>query len=218
MKNGIGAVLKWTLLLIGVGLLANCGSERSQATDTTAGRAGGQSALLAPNGITGRGVLRSATDLARGRLWVLTLEDVQVYDFRSRRLIRKIVLPSWSVANDICMPDLALDRSGSAWVSSNVQSRLWRIGADDFNTSEHEIRLQDRERWEVGFGALTFGADGTLFALTASAVSLWKIDVGQGSARMIELDVPLMKVCDLAGLLGAVADKGGKTPAATIRN
>lgn len=215
MKNGIGSVLKWALLLIGVGLLANCGSERSQATDISAGPTGGYAVLLAPNGMGGRETLRSTMDPARGRLWVLTLDDVRVYDIRSRRLMRKIVLPNWSVANHVCMPDLALDRSGSAWVSSNVLSRLWRVDADDFKSSEHEIRLQDRERWELGFGALTFGADGTLFALSSTAGTLWKIDSRQATARMIELDAPLLNVCDLGGLLGAVADKGKRATAVT---
>ena len=215
MKYGISAVLKWTLVIVGVGILANCGSERSQATDTVGGTAGGYADLPSPNGMGGRETFRATMDPARGRLWVLTVDDVRVYDARSRRLIRKIALPHWSVVNNLCMPDLALDRAGSAWVSSNVESKLWRIDADGFRASEHEIRLQDREHWEMGFGALAFGADGTLFALSSTAGTLWKINPGQATARMIELDVPLSNVCDLGGLLGAVADKGGRATAAT---
>jgi len=142
-----------------------------------------------------RNSLRFRTDTARNRLWVLTLENVRVYDAAKKKLIRQIELPNWSVAGFICMPDIALDRSGSAIISSNVQARLWRIDADSFEVTEHEISLLGKERWDIGFGALAFATDGALYALTSSAGSLWKIDVAKASASMIEPNTPPSKAC-----------------------
>jgi hypothetical protein len=65
----------------------------------------------------------------------------------------------------------------------------------------HEISLQGREQWDIGFGALAFAADGTLMALTSSANSLWKIDIAKASASMIELYHPPLKACVLTAQL-----------------
>lgn len=142
-----------------------------------------------------QGSLRFRTDAARNRLWALGVDDVRVYDAAKKQLIRKIVLPNWSVARFICDPDMALDSSGSAYISSNVQAKLWRVDADSFEVKEHEISLRGREQWDTGFGALAFATDGALYALTSSAGSLWKIDVAEASASMIEPDNPPSKAC-----------------------
>jgi hypothetical protein len=142
-----------------------------------------------------RDSLRIRTDASRSRHWVLGLDHVRVYDTASKKLIRQITLPNWSVARFICEPDIALDKSGSAFVSSNVQARLWRIDAGSFEVREYEISLHGREQWDVGFGALAFAADGALYALTSSAGSLWKIDIAKASASMIGPDNPPSKAC-----------------------
>jgi hypothetical protein len=126
---------------------------------------------------------------------VLGLDNVRVYDTVKKKLIRRIELPNWSVARIVCMPDMALDRSGSAYISSNAQPRLWRIDADSFEVKEHEISLHGREQWDTGFGALVFAAEGALYALTSSAGSLWKIDVATASAGMIDPDNPPSRAC-----------------------
>ena len=169
----------WVVLLLAVSMIMGCGNGEYPA------QAGGRDAL------------RAVPDTARNRLWVLGLEGVQVYDTRNKRLIRKVELPGWSVARFVCPPDIALDRSGSATISSNVQSKLWRIDTDSFEVKEHEISLFGRERWDTGFGALAFAADGTLLALTSSGGSLWRVDAGKGSARMVEPATTYLKMCDL---------------------
>ena len=145
---------------------------------------------------------RIRRDAARNRIWLLGLDNVRVYDGQSRRLIRTIALPSWSVVRSGCDPDMVLDASGSAIVSSNVQPRLWRIDAGSLEASEHLITLEGRERWDVGFGALAVNADGTLLALTSVSDSLWSIDLGKGSAREFVPTGALLNMCRLA--------KGGK--------
>jgi len=204
------------MLLVAMGVLAGCGNGETQVRDSVTGRAGSRGVLLAQYGIGEREVLRVRTDLVRGRLWVLGLDNVQVYDFATRRLIRKISLANWSVSRFDCKPDLALDQAGSAWISSNAQSRLWRIDASDFSVSDREIRLRERDHWDVGFGALAFGADGNLFALTATAGgSLWKIDARAASASLVELGIPPANVCEMTDLFGVIAtgkDGAGSRP------
>lgn len=140
-------------------------------------------------------VLRTRTDAARGRVWVLGVDDVRVYEAGSKRLIRKIVLPGWSVARFVCGPDLALDRSGNAVIASNVQSRLWRVDGGNFAVSEREIALTGRERWDMGFGALAFAGDGSLLGLAANANSLWRIDAAGARASLVETYHPPLKDC-----------------------
>jgi hypothetical protein len=201
------SVFSGVVMMAAVMVSTGC-SEGRGADAKAAGRASARGAVLAQYGIGESDVLRVRTDLQRGRLWVLGLDNVYVYDFATRRLVRKIALSNWSVSRFDCMPDLALDGAGAAWVSSNVQSRLWRIDADDFTVSDREIRLQGREQWEVGFGALAFGSDGALFALTATAGGLlWKIDPRDGSGSLVDLGLPVASRCELADLLGAVASR-----------
>ncbi|MDH5535684.1 MAG: hypothetical protein OEZ08_08970, partial [Betaproteobacteria bacterium] len=115
--------------------------------------------------------------------------------------VRQVALPSSSVARFICEPDMVLDRSGSAIISSNVQARLWRIDTDSFEVKEYVINLQGRERYDVGFGALGFAADGTLFAVTSTAGSLWRIDLDQRSARIVASETTYLNVCELTAPL-----------------
>jgi hypothetical protein len=138
---------------------------------------------------------RIRRDAARNRIWVLGLDNVRVYDGRTKRLIQAITLPNWSVVRSGCDPDLVLDASGSAIVSSNVQPRLWRIDAGTFKLSEHPITLEGRERWDVGFGALAVNADGTLLALTSVSEFLWSIDLGKGSARVFTPTGGTLNLC-----------------------
>jgi hypothetical protein len=104
-----------------------------------------------------------------------------------------MALPNWSVVGfrNVCMPDMALDRAGSAYISSNGQARLWRIDADRFDLKDYAISFHEKEGRDIGFGALAFAADGTLFARTTPGGLLWKIDIAKASAIMIEANKKL---------------------------
>ena len=65
--------------------------------------------------------LRMRMDAERQRLWVLTSEHVHVYDMNTLELVRRVALPDWPVAEFVCPPDIVLDATGAAFVSSNVQ-------------------------------------------------------------------------------------------------
>jgi len=142
-------------------------------------------------------ILRVKPDPARGRSWVLGLDAVQVREARTGQVIRNIRIPGWMVARTVCAPDLVLDRSGSAYISNNAQPKLWRIDADNFELKEIPIILIGRERWDVGFGALAFAADGSLLALTSAAGTLWRIDADRRTARLVETGLPFSRTCSI---------------------
>jgi hypothetical protein len=173
--------MKWLMVPAVLLAAAGCGSEGTRAPAAGAG--------------VEQDALRVRTDASRGRLWVLGPDDLRVYDSAGKRLIRKIELPGWSVARFICNPDLALDRAGGAVVSSNVQSRFWRVNGDTFEVKEEVITLREREGWDVGFGALAFAPDGSLLALAANAGSLWKINGPGAHASLIETYHSPLKAC-----------------------
>src|SRR5687767_1459563 len=154
-----------------------------------------------------REALRIRTDATRSRQWVLTLDGMRVYDSRTKALVREIALPGWSVARILCHPDLALDRSGSAHVSSNIEPRLWRIDGGSFEVTVREVKLHEREQWDVGFGAMAFSTEGTLFALTYRGGTLWRVDIEKGSAHMVTSYPGIMKTCELAPQLVAVFER-----------
>jgi hypothetical protein len=195
MSNRIVSTRGWLILLFAVTVIAGCGDIEKPSQNSSAGRADSADLRLDSQGTSERDVLRIREDLLRNRLWVLTLEEVRVYNTATtgKRLIRKIALPNWSVVGfrNVCMPDMALDRAGSAFISSNAQARLLRIDADRFDLKDYAISFHEREGQDIGFGALRFAADGTLFARTTPGGLLWKIDITKASAIMIEVNKKL---------------------------
>ncbi len=189
MRNRIIIACIWWTVIVAAMAIAGCSQEGVQAQGAAAFR-GGDGEVLHDG-------FRIRRDAARNRIWLLGLDNVRVYDGQTKRLIRTIALPGWAVARFACDPDMVLDGSGSAIVSSNVQSRLWRIDADSLEVREHPITLQGRERWDVGFAALAVGADGTLLALTSVSKSLWRIDLSKGSASMATPVAALVNLCGL---------------------
>jgi hypothetical protein len=190
MSNSIVSMRGWLVLFFAAMVMAGCGNDGTTVRSASAGRTDNADPRLESHGTGDRGALRVRTDAQRNRLWVLTLDEVRVYDTARmrKRLIRTITLPNWSVVGwpHVCMPDMALDRAGSAFISSNAQARLWRIDADSFELKEYEIRFDGKERWDIGFGALAFAADGTLFGRTTPGGWLWRIDIAKATAVMSE--------------------------------
>lgn len=141
--------------------------------------------------------LRIKLDATRNRLWVLGLKHVYVYDITGKQLVRRVALANWSVAGFVCSPDMALDRSGAAFIASNVESTLWKIDAEDFGIEVQEVTPRGGANRDIGFGALTFAADGALYALTAHEGSLWRIDVARLRANEVALSERLLNTCTL---------------------
>ncbi len=188
MSNRIVSIRGWLVLLLAVTAMAGCGDTGKSSSNLSADYAGSTDLRNQSQETSEQDVLRVIEDLARNRLWVLTLKEVRIYNTAAtgKRLIRKIALPTWSVVDfrNVCMPDMVLDRAGSAFISSNGQARLLRIDADRFALEDYAISFQAREGLDIGFGALAFAADGTLFARTTPGGLLWKIDIAKASATM----------------------------------
>jgi hypothetical protein len=189
MNNQIVSIRSSLALLLATALTAGCGDTGKDSADFSAAYVG--SANLRNEKQGGQDVLRIREDLVRNRLWVLTSSDVRVYNTAAtgKRLIRTIALPNWSVVGfrNVCMPDLVLDRSGSAFIASNGQARLMRIDADRFALKDYAISFRERDGMDIGFGALAFAADGALFARTTPGGMLWKIDLARSSATMTDV-------------------------------
>jgi len=189
MNNQIVSIRSSLALLLATALTAGCGDTGKDSADFSAAYVG--SADLRNEKQGGQDVLRVREDLVRNRLWVLTSSEVRVYNTAAtgKRLIRTIALPNWSVVGfrNVCMPDLVLDRSGSAFIASNGQARLMRIDADRFALKDYAISFRERDGMDIGFGALAFAADGALFARTTPGGMLWKIDLARSSATMTDV-------------------------------
>ena len=189
MNNQIVLNRSSLALLLATALTAGCGDTGKDSADFSAAYVG--SADLRNEKQGGQDVLRIREDLVRNRLWVLTSSDVRVYNTAAtgKRLIRTIALPNWSVVGfrNVCMPDLVLDRSGSAFIASNGQARLMRIDADRFALKDYAISFRERDGMDIGFGALAFAADGALFARTTPGGMLWKIDLARSSATTTDV-------------------------------
>ena len=189
MNNQIVSIRSSLALLLATALTAGCGDTAKDSADFSAAYAG--SADLRNEKQGGQDVLRVREDLVRNRLWVLTSSEVRVYNTAAtgKRLIRTIALPNWSVVGfrNVCMPDLVLDRSGSAFIASNGQARLMRIDADRFALKDYAISFRERDGMDIGFGALAFATDGALFARTTPGGMLWKIDLARSSATMTDV-------------------------------
>ena len=189
MNNQIVSIRSSLALLLATALTAGCGDTGKDSADFSAAYVG--SADLRNEKQGGQDVLRIREDLVRNRLWVLTSSDVRVYNTAAtgKRLIRTIALPNWSVVGyrNVCMPDLVLDRSGSAFIASNGQARLMRIDADRFALKDYAISFRERDGMDIGFGALAFAADGALFARTTPGGMLWKIALARSSATMTDV-------------------------------
>ena len=147
----------------------------------------------------GNTVLRVRLDVRRDRLWVLDVGRVHVIDLVTNQRIRTVVLPKWmfSAHEDLCLPDLALDEHGAAFVSDNAQPKLWRIDPDDFNVYERTVRLDSHGNLDSGFSALVIGEGGVMFAAMAAPGLLWRVDTDLFRAENIPLDARLFGVCAL---------------------
>lgn len=197
MKTGILHLMAMFVAIV----MAGCGSQEQSVGVEAAGHAYGSDLRNASYRNGAREALRVRKDEARNRQWVLTLHGVRVYDAATKQLIREIELPGWSIARIACHPDMALDQAGSAIISSNAEAKLWRVDGDSYAVSVRDIRLHEREQWDVGFGALAYSADGTLLASTHQGGTLWRVDIEKGSAHIVLANAT--RTCNLASAAGS---------------
>jgi len=148
-----------------------------------------------------RAILRSQADAARGRLWVLTSEGVELHEAATRRKVAQIALPDWLWVGEqyACPPDLAIGPRGEAVISSNVVPTIWRVDPVTLVASKNDLAIEDDAGRDIGFTALTYSVQqGAYFAVSPSQGSLWRIDPLLRRAQSIPLSAPLPKACGLA--------------------
>jgi len=136
-------------------------------------------------------------DSAHNRLWVLDHEALAIHDNTNGRRLSRIVLPEWILVGSEygCPPDLAVDSSGAAFVSSNAVPVIWRIDPQRYEVTRIELALDSDTDKDVGFTGLSFAGDGTLLAAGAMASSLWQIDTSAASARKLASYPSLRAAC-----------------------
>lgn len=151
-------------------------------------------------------------DQPRGVIWALRDGLIMRYDARTRALLDTFNLPEWSYAipSASCEPDLAVDENGNLFVTSNVDSPLWRIDAVTRRIERIELALDSDTDKDVGFTGLVPAAPGVLLAVSSVHGSLWKIDLAARTARKLPLDRVLRGACAL-GL-----EAGPQAPATLI--
>lgn len=151
-------------------------------------------------------VLRARLDAARGRIWALHVDGIDVYDAASDAKLRSIALPEWIWASELhsCPPDVAIGPNGDVVVTSNVVPVVWRIDAASFQVSRHDLVADEHKGREVGFSALTYSAQqGAFLAMNGLDGSLWRIDASLRRAQHIPLSVSIPRACSLGARAGA---------------
>ena len=88
-------------------------------------------------------IMRSRNDPARGRLWILTSDDVEVYDTAQRRKMAHLEIPGWHWVHlpFACPPGVALGPRGEIVITSNVSPTLWRVDPETFAMSRHNVPM-----------------------------------------------------------------------------
>lgn len=163
--------------------------------------------------------LRIQVDAQRHRLWVLNFDAVYLYDIPKRRLIKRIELPNWTVANEIavCAPDLALTPAGAALVTSNVVPTIWVVDPRNLTAREHILQLDADHDKDVGFTGLAFGRSvRDLIGVSSLHGSAWKIDIAAGTAYKVRLSEPIRGSCGVVILDRGTANARDATPVLCI--
>jgi hypothetical protein len=147
-----------------------------------------------------RPALRIQADTRRNRVWVLSLHGVFIYDSSTRKLLKRIELPNWTVVRKIfmCPPDLVLSPSGTALVTSNILPILWEIDAESLAVRQHNLVPDVDSDKDFGFTALYFDRGGReLLGASSPPGSVWRIDLSADKVHKVRLSSPVRGDCGL---------------------
>jgi hypothetical protein len=150
----------------------------------------------------GEAIIRQRNDPARGRLWVLTKEGVDVYDSLQKRKLAHIGIPGWVWVDEpyACAPNLALGPKGEVVITSNVMPTLWRVDPESLAITRHEIAMEPASGKDFGFTSLAYSRSlGAYYGVAAFDGSVWRIDAQLESARDPVFGVSAARACGLAG-------------------
>jgi hypothetical protein len=158
--------------------------------------------------------LRFQLDAARNQLWVLDGAGIDVFDVSERLHKRRVAIPDWIRVEEpySCAPELALEPSGVALVSSNVVPALWRIDPETFAVRRHDLALDADADKDVGFTGLAFAEQGILLAVSGIQGSLWRVDLWSNKAEKVELSRPVHGACGLVIRSGGLRSGAAQPP------
>lgn len=152
--------------------------------------------------IVSSSIIRQRNDPARGRLWVLTRDGMDVYESLQRRKLAHFEIPGWTWVHEpyACAPDFALGPKGEVVITSNVMATLWRVDPESLAISRHEIAVEPGTGREFGFTGLTYSSSrGAYYGVAALDGSVWRIDPQLRVAREPALSVSSARACGQAG-------------------
>lgn len=135
-------------------------------------------------------VFRAKLDAARGVVWTLHVDGVEIHDATSAEEVRSIRLPGWTWASEqyACLPDFTVGPGGDVLVTSNVMPVIWRIDSASFEVTRHDLAVDEHGGKDIGFSALTYStSQDAFFAVNALDGSLWRIDPRLVRAQVVEL-------------------------------
>ena len=133
--------------------------------------------------------VRTLVDRARGLRWELAWDAVRVYDLGSVNLLRRIQLPGamFVAARETPVPGMVLGRTGALVVSSNVQSRVWRVSPARFEVEVYDLEPNADHDKDFGFADLTWDRGETVLLATSTATGArWRLDLHAGRATRLE--------------------------------
>lgn len=136
-------------------------------------------------------VLVVRTDEARGRIWILGTDALYLHEKGVSAEPRSFRLPGWMhvIRSQACPPDMAIDYSGAAIVSSNIVPRLWRIDPESLAVIELDVRLHGDEGKDIGFTSLELLHPGSVRASSSTGRSRWEIQLHDKTARKLGADL-----------------------------
>ena len=159
-----------------------------------------------PNSDGRKRTLRLKIDSLRNRLWLLDTDGVYLYALKENRLLGRVALPESIVTRKDCLPDLALDSFGAAYVSDNRRPVIYVIREQVHDAPLHKtdapMTFSGAPPNDGGFSALAFvGEPPVLVAGSASTGRLWRVDVARNIATEIATDSNEYRgICGMAAL------------------
>jgi hypothetical protein len=132
-------------------------------------------------------VLKSLSDDARKRVYVLVHDGVDVLEPSTRRKVAHITLPGWIWVGEkySCPPDIALAPEGDILVTSNVVPVIWRIEHQTLATTRHELALEQDTDRDIGFTRLRWSQNLRTFVATTDLGARWHIDHSLSNAQKV---------------------------------
>jgi hypothetical protein len=150
-------------------------------------------------------VLRLALDERRGLLWAVGNDYVSVFRLplggHPPRLLARVGVPFSRVHPKICLPDIALDRDGRAYVTSTHGATITMVEPSGGRPMVQSLRFPPYGPQPWSLSALSFTPDGRfLLAADAATGTLWRIDLREFRAQRIEGGGELRGACGFAWL------------------